>query len=188
MAQTVNSSATAYALPTDLTDLRSWVAIADLLEDPATSTALPTRTLSRSAVEAHALVARSLKWASGEIESAMTVGQRYDPLDLQALQASGAVGREMLIGLTCDLAFWWLTKRRKTGARMQDIAGVYDAFEKLDRLKHGENIFSFADSQQAGLPEVSPLDALGDVTVDSVPVTQNASRLFGCRGNRNRWQ
>jgi hypothetical protein len=188
MSQTVNSSLTAYALPTDLTDLRSWVAIADLLEDPSTSTALPTRTLNRAAVEAHALVARSLKWASSEIESAVTAGQRYDPLDLQALLASSSVGAELLKGLTCDLAFWWLTKRRKTGAKIQDIAGCWDAFEKLDRLKAGERIFPFADAQSAGLPEVSPLDANGDVVRDSVPVTQNAFRMFGCRGSRWNWQ
>lgn len=180
----VTSSGTAYAAPADLTDLRSWVAVADLLEDPATSTATPTRTANRAAVEGHPLVARALKWASGELESAVTAGTRYVPDDLNNLYAGASVGKEMLIGLVCDLAFWWLTKRRKTGARIEDIAGVFDAFEKLDRLKRGDRIFPFTDTQAAGLPETSPLDAAGNVVADAVPITLSAVRMFGVRSNR----
>lgn len=180
----ITSSGSAYAVSTDLTDLRSWVAIADLLEDPATSTATPTRTATRAAVEGHPLVTRALKWASGEIESAVTAGNRYVPDDLVGLAASSTVGKEIIIGLVCDLAFWWLTKRRKTGAKIEEIAGVFDAFEKLDRLKRGDAIFPFTDTQKAGLPELSPLDAAGNVIADAMPITVSAYRMFGQRGNR----
>jgi hypothetical protein len=198
------SSVTAYATGADMVANRDWRALADFLTDPSDSTTNPTRPTTQAAVltiftTQDAIGYRALRWASAQIEAAVTAGQRYQPEDLLVMTqqqiiptAQGGdgvltgymVGRDLLVGLACDLAFWWLVKRRKSGIRPEEVSGVWDALDMLDRLKGGERIFPFQETQLAGLPETSALDDYTDVTQAAVPVSVTASRLFGQRNGR----
>lgn len=187
---TPNSAINPYATAADLTDLRDWRWLADRLSDDN------TRPANAAAVQAHSLVARALRWASAEIESAVTCGNRYRPEDLIELTetqtvptAQGGdgstqgyvVAKEMVIGLCCDLAAWWLEKRRKPGAKPETVAGVAEAFATLDRLRIGERVFPIADSQSAGLPDVVAVEESTDLEQAGIPMTERAIRFFGGR-------
>lgn len=196
-----NSSVVAYASGDDMVAARAWTQLADLLVDPTTRTGTVTPPNSSAAVittftTVDGLGYRALRWASAQIEAAVTAGQRYKPEDLQTLAqlqiipiAQGGdgsttafmVGRDLLVGLCCDLAFWWLTKRRKPGVRPEQVSGVYDALAMLDALARGERIFPFTETQAAGLPEVAVLDRETDISQASEPLSVVASRMFGHR-------
>lgn len=187
---TPNSSFTAYAGVADCTDLRDWRQWADYLNDDN------TRPASAAAVQSSLLLGRALKWASGEIESAVTVGKRYKPEDLielteaqviptaqggDGVQTGSVVAKELLIALTVDLAFWWCVKRRKSGIKPSEVAGVEEALDKLERLRLGERVFPINDTQDAGLPDVTPLDSWTDPATAAEPISVRASRFFGSR-------
>lgn len=175
MPATVNSASSAYASGTDLVEARDWRAVGDLIKDDN------TRPASSGAVAVATIVTTALKNASGQIEMAATAGARYQPEDLSALAAGSTVGGAALKGLTCDLAFWWLSKRRKPGARPEDVAGVPEALDCLDRLRNGERIFPFTETQEAGLADVVALEEGLDVREAAEPLSERASRFFGSR-------
>lgn len=187
---TPNSSFFAYASAVDCTDLRDWRQWADCINDDN------TRPVNAGAVQGSNLLLRALKWASAEIESAVTVGQRYRPEDLLELtenqiittaqggdgvQTGPVVAKELLIALTVDLAFWWLKKRRFPGIKPDQVSGVEEAFDKLERLRLGERVFPIGATQDAGLPDVVTTDANRTIVDTSEPITSRASRFFGCR-------
>ena len=145
MALTPISSATSYATPADLISFKDIRALADLLEDQGQR--VGGTQPNPTTVEADPNLQVALNWASGEIESAMMVGQKYQPVDLNSLTGMSLY---LLKGLTCDLAFWKLLTRRypTTGITEEYRA----AMERLERLRLGERIFGFQESMQAGLP------------------------------------
>lgn len=196
-----NSSVVAYANGTDMVANRPWTHLADLLVEPSTRAGAPSPPDSSAAVvtlldTADSVGYRALRWASAEIEAAVTCGGRYKPEDLRELlevqvipTAQGGdgvttaymVGRDLLVGLCCDLAYWWLVKRRKPGVKPKDVAGAEEALYKLQDLRTGERIFPFADTQDAGLPEVAALDSETNITQAATPMSVVASRFFGDR-------
>ena len=193
-----NSSITAYATGEDMLQSRDWRQVADLLQDPTTRTGASTSPASRVAALAlftteDAVGYRALRWASGQIEAAVTCGARYSPEDMLELtesqtasQAQGGgsgytVARDLIVGLCCDLAFWWLVKRRKPGVKPDQVAGVQEALDLLERLRLGERVFPIGESQQAGLASVVPLDTETRVTEAAEPLSVRAGRFFGSR-------
>lgn len=186
-----NSSATPYAAITDVTDLRDYRQWADLFNDDN------TRLTSAVAVQNHALTLRALRWASAQIESAVTVGMRYKPEDLieltesqiipiaqggDGIQSAFVVAKEMLINLTVDLAFWWLKKRRYASIKPDQISGAQEALDTLEYLRRGERVFPILDSQDAGVgADVVPLDIETDVQTAAEPISVRAGRFFGMR-------
>lgn len=189
---TPNSSFTGYCTGADLVaarDLRQW---GDCLNDDNTR-ATEAQVLS-SAVNIDGTLYRAIRWASGTIEAAVTAGMRYRPEDLLELMESQTipasqngdgvtvgfvVGRDLLVGLACDLAYWWAVKRRKVGAKPEQIAGVAEALDLVERLRLGERIFPIRDTQDAGLAAVTPMDEFRNAECEAVPITLRASRFFG---------
>jgi hypothetical protein len=154
---------------------RDWRHVADLIRDD------DTRAVSQAAVVSDAVVARAMSAASGLVETACFRGGRYTTEDLQAIVA-GNVCKEFLIQLVCDLAFWTLLKRRKPDMRPENVAGVTDALETLQRLKLGEAIFPFLESADAGDMDFTMLDPFASKSVfQAVPLDQFAYRMFGQR-------
>jgi hypothetical protein len=138
------------------------------------------RMLDTTSSEGAALVGVLLA-ASGELESACLVGNRYQPADLAALAAltTSAAGRVQKV--VADLAFWTLQQRRQpASADPKNCPGALQALEELDRLRNGERIFGFAEAGAAGNPDtVDP-----DSSKQSNPLVDNSSRLFGTHADR----
>lgn len=116
--------------------------------------------------------------ASGEIEEAVTCGARYKVEDLQAL--TGTAGGMMLARICATVAYWNATQRRYPQAIMAE--GVRRVYEILDALRAGIGIFSFLETQAAGLPVEDRWYQSWD-DLNNSPVFQ-ARRMFG---NRHLW-
>ncbi len=115
--------------------------------------------------------------ATGQIEEAVSCGGRYKVADLQALQASTTAGGIFLARMVATIAFWTATQRRYPQTIMPEgIQRVYDA---INMLRSGIGIFSFLETQAAGLASTERwYESLNDLW-DS-PVWE-ARRMFGNR-------
>lgn len=174
MPQTPLSTSTPYCDAASLVVYHDWQQVADMVRDG--DGPRPTRASLLDAASAPGSLLQSLLLAaSGEIESACLVGDRYEPLDLQAMTGAGL---EYLKRLTADLAFWRLSQRRQPNTGdPKSVPGAEQALEELRRLRDGEAVFGLRESAEAGLPEVVTPDVLkGPQTVVI------ANRLFGVRG------
>jgi phage gp36-like protein len=93
-----------------------------------------------------------LQDASGQVEAALVVAERYSAAELSGLTGNSAAH---LVRITCDIAMSLLATRRpgrlKTEARK---AIVETAEAHLERLRKGENIFNLADQREAGAPSI----------------------------------
>lgn len=190
----VNSSFVAYATPADLVECYDSRVIGDLIGDA-------NQRENVAAIQSSTVVARALKVASGEIEYAVTCGKRYTPADLLAFYVNEViptdqggngvltgttVACEMLKSLCCDLAFWWLTKRRHPEKQLMDVEAARIAHETLDKLRMGERIFPFLETQGAGLPEVVSTDP-GRTVGEYRSMTSQATRFFGTASARDNY-
>lgn len=167
MPQTPDTASSPYCTAADLLVYHDWQQVAMLVRDG--DDALPDKT----ATAASAIVAAVLLAASGELESACLIGQRYTPADLAALTGASAARRSKLVA---DLAFWRLAQRKQPMSANPDaVPGAKEALAELDRLRNGERIFSFTESAEAGLPTVS------DPAVTSLanPIVAESARYFG---------
>lgn len=188
-AKTIVSSHVAFASGADLVSYRDWRHLADLLNDD------DTRVASSAAVQSHAILATALKAASGMIEMAAYRGGRYTRADLQALLlgvtdpdgAGVTVASEALKKLTCDLAFWILTSRRKPDVRPMMITGVPEALAALEALRLGEAIFPFLEVTDAAQTDIAPLDGSDKSSYVFEPLSTTARRMFGVRSRDLRW-
>lgn len=182
--KTVISTLTSFASGADLVTYRDWRVVADLLNDD------DTRVANSAAVQGHATVALALKTASGQIESAVYRGGRYTRADLQRLLASftddegtGArVAADMLKHLTCELAFWFLLKRRKPDIRPEMVAGIPEALEMLERFRLAEAVFPFYETVDSQGTDIAPFDS--EVTKSTYvyePLSRQSIRMFGTR-------
>lgn len=163
-------------------DWRQW---ADLLADD------DTRLADSATVVANTTLQEIMLWASGEVESAALIGQRYTRADLQTLAtgtdpdtltavAGYKSGRAVLRKLVADLAHWALVERRHPGTDPKDVPGAAKALEMLERLRLGEAILPFAQTAAAGLPdnvETAPERSQQELDRPSI----QAARLFGKR-------
>lgn len=110
---------------------------------------------------------------AGEIESYCVIGKRYVPLDLQALTG---VSQTLLQSLNAARALWCAYQFLKPGsARPQDCPGAVESAELLKALAMGERIFTFVESENAGLPSVQQASPAQLVTPN---VVRKAQRLF----------
>jgi hypothetical protein len=135
------------------------------------------------------VVALALRRASGEVEMACLVGGRYKPADLLALLATGGVTAAALSGLTSDLAFWHLSKRRHPPIRIDEVPGAAEAYNTLELLRSGEKIFGFDEVIDAYNPkavgETPTEQSSGGYTSKTPRISDGcARRYFGVRGNR----
>lgn len=103
-------------------------------------------------VAASATLASLLSDASGEIDAALRVGQRYTAANLAALTGNSLA---LLKRITCQIAMRMIWERRPYLNEMQEVARE-DSQDKsrrmLEKLRKGEAIFDIADVPDAGLP------------------------------------
>lgn len=86
--------------------------------------------------------------ASGMIDAAVLVAEKYSPSDLTNLTGTS---QAYLIRITCNLAFGLLSMRR--GQPTEEIAQYQEAVETLSQLRNGERVFAVAANEEAGLPD-----------------------------------
>jgi hypothetical protein len=172
MAKTVDTSATSYC-PADAAVLRiDWRTLADLCSDSG------SRITNSATLQSNANFLALLLDASGEIESACLAAKRYRPADLAALTGAG---QGKLYRLVCRLAVCLAYERRADIEMKQPW--VFEAVDKdLRALRNGEEIFSFVETEDAGLPD-SLIETPADVEARN-GISFQVERMWGRRGNR----
>jgi hypothetical protein len=168
------SSDTPYCTPADVLTFHDANLVAELCVDDGS-------TLTLAQLLTHPVLVRSVKRAAGDVEMAALVGKRYTPADLAGLTG---VGQQALQGLTADLAFWHLYKRRYVQVKPQDVPGAAEALQMLSDLRKGERIFPIEEVADAGIGiEATPLDVTSGKPVrPPIPVSERARPFFGTRG------
>lgn len=129
-----------YATPANMLSRFDKRLIGGLVSDTGTEVAegdLPT----------NAVLLELLADASGEVESALTVGERYSADQLAALTGNS---QKLLIRLVCEIT--WLNL---VGRRGEKYTEDYEAMRKaagdrLNRLRKGENVFNIQATLEAG--------------------------------------
>lgn len=96
-------------------------------------------------------VAQSLEDASGDVESALLVGNRYSTTELAGLTGNSLATLKRIV---CDIAMSYLLGRRagQDPARLEGQAKL--AYAHLERLRKGENVFNLDDQKLAGAPTI----------------------------------
>ncbi|MBX6313096.1 MAG: DUF1320 family protein, partial [Isosphaeraceae bacterium] len=104
----------------------------------------------------HPKVLAALQDASGDLERACTAGRRYLPAELAAIAlADGTPAQGYLFRLLTALALHYLVLRRG-GPPDEQVQHEYErAQQEIDRLKNGELVFPFEETQGAGLPQTN---------------------------------
>lgn len=180
MSQTTNSTAVPYCTQAEFVVWHDPNAIVELLADgesiPPVTDIDGTTPNSASGQK----VTKFLLEASGEVETAATVGKRYSPDDLASLTGAGKIRLSKLVG---DLAFWRLMQRRRpVSADPRQVPGAIEALELLAKIESGAMIFPTVESQSAGLPDSV---TSSDPTIGP-QIVIGAARLFGRHG-QGRW-
>lgn len=175
MAQTPAGTATPYCSVAILFQFHDFQQVADALRDGDQPRPTKLRLLDATSAEGLQLT-KVLLAASGELEGACRVANRYSPLDLAALTGSGLARMQKIVA---DLAFWSIVQfRQPATADPKAVPGAWQALEELDRLRDGDRIFGFVESGNAGLPSVGQPDDSQRPNA----VTVQAGRIFGGHG------
>lgn len=171
------SGSTSYASPDDFVIRFDWRSASQLLSDTETA-------LTQAQVLASTRLLTLLKEASGEVESATLVSNRYvinaSQNDLDDLTGNS---EQFLVGLVCTLAAAKLYERRPD--LMAGIAPrVEAAREQLNLLRQGERIFGTVEHAEAGLPDHHQETIQNEE--DRKGLNTMVERLWGQRGWRRR--
>lgn len=181
MSQTPHTSLTAYCTSSQLLACYAQGIVADLCRVSPNSPPPSYLALLDQTNPAGKRLYRHLKIGAGEIESACVVSRRYSTEDLKALTG---VSQELLIKLNAARGFWSLANYLKPiTSRPEDVPFAKESYDLLMLLRDGERIFSFYESEAAGLPTVNPAQPSQLLTANAVAY---ARRLFPLAGlNRN---
>ena len=99
----------------------------------------------------HPLMTTVLEDASGAVEAALLVGNRYTPSDLEGLTGNSA---SYLERMGCDIAMAYLLARRP-GFEPDRMKSQYELSEMhLERMRSGENVLNMTDQRDAGNPNI----------------------------------
>lgn len=160
--KTINSNLEAFATVADLFVYHDSEMVADMLRDG--QVARPTLAVMLTVGSpSNVMLVRFLKLGTGLIESACLIARYYSPADLARLveidpatsKPYGGGSAEFLIKLNADLTYYALAQRRQPNAGdPKNIPGAVEALATLDKLRDGERIFSFTETQEAGLVSV----------------------------------
>lgn len=137
-----------------------------------------TRETSTATFDANPRVNAALLDASGMVEMYCIKGNRYTVQDLQALVGAG---RNILIRLVVELAWWNLSGRRFQ--RKEIPPETAWAFSVLDDLASGAKIFPLQDQADAGNPSHGFMTHQDYLTLN--PAIVQARRYFGRRAWEN---
>lgn len=143
MPLTPNSGLVPYCTPAQYIAREDVRQTGDLVRDDGTQ-ATPSELLT----DPNLFVA--LQDASGEVEAACFVGNRYTAADLQALAAQGGNSGAFLARIVSGLAYGLVHDRRGMVVTVNPQS-VPNARAQLDSLRSGAAIFAFAESEAAGL-------------------------------------
>ena len=166
------SSSIPYASAADMRIRVDTRQLYDLLNDDG------TRVASAAAFDSDPKVQAALLDASGMIEMYTIRGNKYSISDLQALTGAG---RNLIIKLCVELAYWNLAGRR---FHKKDIPPeVAWAFSVLDDLASGAKIFPLVDQADAGNPTNGFMTHADYIRLN--PAIVQARRYFGRRAWEN---
>jgi len=172
--QTVNSGAASYATVADFLRRYDARSIGDLVADDGLRVAADS-------LPGNDIIEALLSQASGRLEAACIMGERYSPADLAALVAAGKNGSEFLIGLVCSLTIETVYRRRPT-PEMQEFPETAEADRMLNALASGKMVLGFTEAMTAGHLD-SEMETAAIVEARKMPTTR-AENLFGRRNNR----
>lgn len=140
-----------YATPAEMQRRFDWRIIGDLVADDANQ-------VSASDQLTNNVLLDMLADASGEIESALIVGNRYSTADLEGLTGNSA---NTLVRLTCELAYLNLTTRRGEKYVEDNEPLRKSVMDRLERLRKGENVLNLQPQKDASLVHVTGPTTLG---------------------------
>lgn len=162
------STSVAYASAADLIARHDFRQLGDVMNDDG------TRMTSEAAFAASSKTTAALLDASGMVEMYTIRGNKYSVSDLQSLTGAG---RNLLIKLVVELAWWALFSRRQSRQQMSPEAMW--AFSVLDDLASGAKIFPLVDQADAGNP-LNGVMTSADWQYNNF-ATNQASRYYGVR-------
>jgi hypothetical protein len=175
MAQTSNSSDSPYLTAREMFLCYSPSIVADMLRPKTVPNAPPPSYLAMCDLTnpAGAALWFHLKIGAGEIESACAIAKRYTPLDLAALTG---VSQVLLKKLNAARGMWSMCHQlQPLTANPDNVPMALESMELLKELRDGMKIFTFEETQAAGLPSVVPPNPAALVTGN---VISRAARLF----------
>ncbi len=175
MAQTSNSATSAYVTAAQFFLCYAPTIVADLLRPLTNPTGPPPSYLAMCDPlnPAGIKLGMHLKIGAGEIESKCARTKRYLPEDLQALTG---VSQMLLQKLNAARGMWSLCQNIKPlTARPDEVPMATESAMMLEELNQGYAIFTFEETEEAGLPSVVPPRPQMLVTPN---VVARAYRLF----------
>ena len=156
MPQTSNSASQPYLSAPQLFGFYAQQLIADMLKANSNSPRPSYLSMIDPANPYGMKLIQHMSLGAGELESACSVAKRYTPLDLQNLTG---VSQILLQGLNAARALWSLYAILKPGtARPQDCPRAVESAQMLKELRDGEKIFTYVESEQAGLPSAQAVN------------------------------
>lgn len=160
----------AYATPQDLLNRYDARRVADLVSDAGSRTLAP---------QSSPVVAACLDDASGQVDAACRVAQRYTAAELSGLTGNA---QAMLVRLVCDLAYGMLVARRGYTANDAAVMAPREKFalDMLEALRRGERLFSGEDQAEAGV-NVETLRTRTTGYSSGTDLVGRSSRLWGNR-------
>lgn len=178
MTLTPLTSAGSYLPTAAMLSRYDWRSIGDLCSD--NDVRIPQATLlGNGVISGNANFQAALIDASGMVEEACILGERYQPADLLALPA-GSAGQGALYRLVADIAIGLINQRRPD--KSKGVPPQYEAALKmLDALADGKRIFPFLETAKAGIID-HKVESARDVAARN-QVTWQANRFFGTRSN-----
>jgi phage gp36-like protein len=141
-------------------------------------------TVDEDDLSANAKLTAALAAASGQVNAAILVGERYAADDLTGLTGDS---KEFLKTIVCEIAFGMLWRRKPY---TDDNAGRKEAVERADewlkRLRGGEWVFDIDVKKEAGRPTVETVTRV-EAQEQNLIVDQVRSHFFPRRRTyRNR--
>ena len=153
-----------YATPAQMLQRYDARTIGDLVSDDGNRID-PTELLTDVVLQAQ------LNDASGEIETNLLQGERYQVSDLEALTGNTQF---TLIRLTCDIAMRLLSERRPWYELNEAYTQRLEQSNKtLEQLRKGTNVFNVTANIEASQPKV---DTPSIQSINSLNLTVDAAR------------
>ena len=172
MAKTIQSGLATYCSASEFLKRYDTRTVAQLLSDTG---------IDIANVSTDTTLAAILQEASGKLEAAAQVGERYKPVDLAALASTSTNAQAFLAGIVSDIAITILYRRRPD-VTMPRLLQVEESERMLEALANGVRIFGFTETMEVGHMEDYKEQPF-DVEARNLQ-TYQARHWFGRRGNR----
>lgn len=177
MTQTVSSGEDAYLTAAEFLARVDERVVGQWLSDTGTA-------LTEAQMLASAKLAQALKGASGELESACLIGERYSADDLAALADSDTNSAALLKDVVAGLSLARVWQRRPRTNNDPYPTQAQWSQQLSEQLRNGVRIFGLAESAEAGRMDVST------ITPEEVAarrlISTSARRFFGRRAINER--